>query len=122
MQKNDPELFIGLKQLEDSAFPKHCGSCSQEYRDAAEFLAATQPVQANCSGLKQSVDEGGKIILDIFRNCICGSTLLESFENRRDLSKNGLKRRITFQEILVTLVSKGLDTGTARNKLLKVMA
>lgn len=120
MMQNDNELFSGLMQLEDTAFPKHCGNCSYEYRNAAEFLAATKPVQANRSGLKQSSNEGGKIILEIFRNCVCGSTLLESFENRRDSSEDGLKRRTTFQEILVALVSTGLDTGTARYMLLKV--
>lgn len=117
----DEEFFAGLRELADSAFPKRCGNCGREYRSAAEFLVATQPVRANSSGLKQSRDDDGRMIVDLFRNCVCGSTLLESFWNRRDLSQDGTVRRKRFQEMLDKLVAMGCRAETAHGELLKLM-
>jgi hypothetical protein len=117
----DEELFAGLRELAESAFPKRCRNCGQEYRSAAEFLAATRPVRADTSGLKQSVGDDGQLIVDLFRNCVCGSTLLESFSNRRDLSEDGIKRRMRFQDMVDKLVAKGRTAEAARSELLKLM-
>lgn len=117
----DKELFAGLRELAESAFPKRCRNCGKEYRNAAEFLAATQPVRADTSGLKQSRGDDGELIVDLFRNCVCGSTLLESFWNRRDLSEDGIKRRMRFQEMVDKLVANGCTAAAARNELLKLM-
>ncbi|MBI4808324.1 MAG: oxidoreductase [Nitrosomonadales bacterium] len=117
----DEELFAGLRELADSAFPKRCGYCGREYRNAAEFLAATQPVRADSSGLKQSRDDDGHMIVDLFRNCVCGSTLLESFWNRRDLSEDGSLRRKRFQEMRDKLVAMGCSAEVAQGELLKLM-
>ncbi len=117
----DEGLFAGLRELAESAFPKRCRNCGQEYRSAAEFLAATRPVRADTSGLKQSVDDDGQLIVDLFRNCVCGSTLLESFSNRRDLSEDGIKRRLRFQDMVDKLVAKGCTAEAARSELLKLM-
>ncbi|MBI5007060.1 MAG: hypothetical protein HZB95_08025 [Nitrosomonadales bacterium] len=87
----DEEFFAGLRELVDSAFPKRCANCGREYRNAAEFLAATKPLRSNASGLKQSHDDDGRTVVDLFRNCVCGSTLLESFWNRRDLTRDGTR-------------------------------
>jgi hypothetical protein len=99
-QNIDAELFAGLRELAESSFPKHCRNCGREYRDSAEFLTATQPLLADSSGLKQSRDDDDQVIVDLFRNCVCGSTLLESFWNRRDLSEDGIKRRMRFQDMV----------------------
>jgi hypothetical protein len=117
----DQELFSGLRQLTDSAFPKRCANCGREYRNAAEFLAATQRTGAQSSGLKQSKDDDGSTIVDLFRNCVCGSTLLESFWNRRDLSEEGMLRRKRFEEMIGKLVAIGYDAKFARSELLKFM-
>ncbi len=117
----DEGLFAGLRELAESAFPKRCRNCGQEYRSAAEFLAATRPVRADTSGLKQSVGDEGELIVDLFRNCVCGSTLLESFSNRRDLSEDGIKRRTRFQDMVDKLVAKGCTAEAARSELLKLM-
>lgn len=117
----DEGLFAGLRELAESVFPKRCRNCGQEYRSAAEFLAATRPVRADTSGLKQSVDDDGQLIVDLFRNCVCGSTLLESFSNRRDLSEDGIKRRMRFQDMVDKLVAKGCTAEAARSELLKLM-
>jgi hypothetical protein len=59
------------------------------YEDAAEFLAATRQVRPDHTGLKEGIDEDGAAIVEVFRNCACGSTLLETFSDRRDQSPGG---------------------------------
>lgn len=119
--QNIEELSAGLRELAESAFPKRCRNCGHEYGNAAEFLVATRPLHADTSGLKQSLDDDGQQIVDLFRNCVCGSTLLESFWNRRDLSADGLKRRMRFQDIVNKLVETGCSAETARSELVKLM-
>lgn len=57
----------------------------------------------------------------VFRNCVCGSTLLEVFYDRRDQTANGLKRRQRFGELLDKLIADGVDPQVARTELLKVV-
>lgn len=113
------DIYAGLRELADSAFPKRCRLCGREYQNSAEFLAATQPVRADSSGLKQSHDDDGHEIVELFRNCVCGSTLLESYWNRRDLTEAGIIRRKHFQEMVGKLVATGCPTETAHSELLK---
>ena len=114
-------VYAGLRELADSAFPKRCRLCGREYRNSAEFLAATQPVRTNSSGLKQGRDDDGHEIVELFRNCVCGSTLLESYWNRRDLTDAGIMRRKRFQNMVEKLVATGCPVETARTELLKFM-
>lgn len=114
-------LFAGLRQLADTAFPKRCAHCGRVYRNSEEFLTATQPIRPDCSGLKQSRDDDDQMIVDLFRNCVCGSTLLESFHNRRNLSKDGIMRRMLFQEMVGKMAAMGYTAETARGELLKFM-
>ncbi len=60
-------------------------------------------------------------IVNLFRNCTCGSTLMDEFNNRRDLSPGGLKRREKFGALMDRLVEGGMEMETARTELLKVM-
>jgi hypothetical protein len=115
------ELFAGLRQLVDSAFPKRCTNCGREYHTAAEFLAATRPLRADSSGMKQGRDDDGLEIVELFRNCVCGSTLLESFRSRRDLSTEGKVRRKRFDDMVGKLVAMGYPSSVARDELLKLM-
>lgn len=115
------ELFRSLQALEEATFPKVCRNCGQAYADSEEFLAATRQVRADHSGLKASIDDDGSAIVEVFRNCVCGSTLLEVFYDRRDQSANGLKRRQRFGELLDKLLADGVDFQVARTELLKVV-
>ena len=117
----DDEFFRGLRELVDSAFPKQCKNCGREYRSSAEFLVATRPLRADSSGLKQSRDDDGQMIVDLFRNCICGSTLLESFGDRRNLDADGIIRRKRFENMVCQLVEMGCPEETARGEMLKLM-
>lgn len=115
------EIFASLHALAASTFPRRCQNCGRVYASADEFFAATRPVRADHSGLKQGIDDSGQTIVELFRNCACGSTLLESFHNRRDLSAAGLKRRARFDDLRDKLKAAGVDVDTAGVELLKMM-
>lgn len=115
------DLFAGLRELAESAFPKRCRACGREYANAAEFVAATRPPRPGCSGLKQGHDDDERLIVEVFRNCQCGSTLMESFGNRRDLGPEGIKRRRRFEQLLGYLLARGVAAEIAHAELLKVM-
>lgn len=117
----DAGLYSGLQELAASAFPKRCPACGRSYRNAADYVAQTLLVGNGSSGLKQSIDDDGQVIVELFRNCVCGSTLMDSFRNRRDCSEAGLRRRARFAEVLATLVAQGIERSQARMELLKVL-
>lgn len=122
MERTDiREIFSGLRELGASAFPKRCRGCGREYASAAEFIAATRPMDGEGSGLKQSWDDDGQQIVDLFRNCACGSTLMESFNDRRDLSAAGSERRQHFEGMLGLLVAQGVVRSIACVELRKFL-
>lgn len=121
IKQSQDALFASLHALAASTFPKHCRNCGRVYASADEFFAATRPVRADHTGLKEGLDDAGQPIVELFRNCACGSTLLESFHNRRDLSPAGIKRRVRFDELLGKLKAAGVDLDTAHAELLKMM-
>lgn len=120
-QAENRDLFAGLRELAESAFPKRCRGCGRVYASAAEFIAATHALRPNCSGLKQGCDDDEHLVVELFRNCECGSTLMETFNDRRDLSEAGSKRRRRFEEIFTYLVGRGIAADIAHNELLKLM-
>ncbi|MBI5331532.1 MAG: oxidoreductase [Betaproteobacteria bacterium] len=115
------ELFRGLKALEDTTFPRKCATCGRTYADAEQFFRETQGVSGGRTGLKESRDDDGQYIVEVFRNCVCGSTLMDVFGNRRDASEVGLSRRKRFDELIAFLVANGLEARVARVELLVVM-
>ena len=115
------DLFSGLKELAESAFPKKCNSCGRTYKNAEEFFAATHDVKQQASGLKAAEYDDGRVIVESFRNCACGSTLLVYFNDRRDMSPRGLQRRKLFGELLDQLVNSGYERNVARDELLNVL-
>lgn len=120
-QNPNEDIFAGLRQLADAAFPRRCRQCGREYKTSEEFLAATRPLRPEISGLKLGHDDDGHEIVELFRNCVCGSTLLESYWNRRDSSAAGLMRRQRFNDMIDRLVAKGCPAETAHAEMLKFM-
>jgi hypothetical protein len=114
------ELFKGLKALSEASFPKHCASCGQEYTSVKDYVEKTDDVYGK-SGLKKGYDDDDKPIVELFRNCTCGSTLMDCFSDRRDVSEAGLKRRKMFGKLIEMLTSKGVPADTARVELMKVL-
>jgi hypothetical protein len=114
-------IFDGLKALVEAAFPKHCKNCGRRFDTAEEFLLQTQAVRSNISGLKQSVDDENMVIVEAYRNCLCGSTLMDLFSDRRDASGAGQHRRDLFNKLLPHLQQKGLTPPAARAYLLGLL-
>lgn len=115
------ELFNGLKELAETSFPKKCANCGRLFSSAEQFLLETQGISPSVTGLKQSEDDDGSKIVEVFRNCPCGSTLMEFFCDRRDFSDAGDKRRKKFDKLLDFLERNNFDRITARIELIKVM-
>ena len=115
------DFLLGLRELAEASFPKRCPTCGRTFETAAEFVAQTQPVRADHSGVKASQSDNGVAMLELYRNCPCGSTLMDFFSERRDVSDKGLLRRKRFEELHAYLVTTGVDKVLARSELLKVM-
>ena len=118
---NDDSLFKGLKSLAESAFPKHCKNCGRVFETAEIFLRETQQISQARTGLKQSWDDNDVTIVEVYRNCTCGSTLMDFFSDRRDYSEAGLKRREKFEQLITQLIAHGLSRDIARTELIKVL-
>jgi hypothetical protein len=114
------ELFEGLKALSDNSFPKECATCGRVYHSPEDFVQQSEDI-AGRSGLKHGYDDDDRPVVELFRNCICGSTLMDFFSDRRETSPSGLKRRQVFGKMLTHLESRGMDKPIARRELLKLM-
>lgn len=121
MDSSFENFFKDLKALAESAFPKRCANCGRVYETAEQFMAETENINPDRTGLKSSVDDNGTPIVEAFRNCVCGSTLMDFFSDRRDVSDKGLARRKKFGEMLDYLVAQGLAFEVAQAELIKVL-
>lgn len=114
------KLYSGLQSLVASSFPKKCNNCGQVYQTAEDYIKHTNKLQSQVSGLKQSYDDDS-VIVELYRNCECGSTLLDFFTDRRDASSQGLERRRKFDKLLNILVASGMTSDNAHVELSKVL-
>ena len=114
-------FFEGLQALAASAFPKHCSYCGRVFATAHDFMEQTQSVRKDISGLKQSFDDDSVAIVEAYRNCLCGSTLMDFFSDRRDISESGARRRELFDKLLPHLQEKGMTLAVAREHLLALL-
>lgn len=110
----------GLYPNGRDTFPKECRSCGRVFETPEEFFSETEGIREDHSGLRESEDDEDQVIVEAFRNCPCGSTLMDSFSNRRDTSPAGQARRALFDRMLAYLVDTGIDADTARRELLTV--
>jgi hypothetical protein len=115
------ELYAGLQALVDSAFPKRCKVCGRVYQTADDFIRQTRMVRPDSTGLKQALDDDDAVVVELYRNCVCGSTLLDLFSDRRDASSAGEQRRMNFDAMLGKLVGAGYSMSVARAELIKMM-
>lgn len=106
--------------LQAESFPKTCSSCGKIYQDEMQFLAQTTPVTHKPSSIRAVAQDDGSndLYLEVFRNCGCGSTLMEFFHSRRDLSEDGITRRQLFESMLKILEDAGQPRQQARVGLL----
>lgn len=116
----DSGLFAGLQELGAGAFPKICPNCGRTYENLAQFLELTVPAGGH-SGLKSALDDDDKPVVELFRNCVCGSTLMDFCRSRRDESADGQRRRATFNRMLRVLGRRGVALNIAHEELLKLI-
>jgi len=114
-------LIQGLTALVALSFPKRCRNCGQLYATLEDFIAGTSPCGHQSSGLKEGEAADGGVVVEVFRNCVCGSTLMEFCGNRRQQSEEAINRRKKFDQMLSTLEGKGVEREVARSELRKVM-
>jgi hypothetical protein len=113
------ELFANLSELARDTFPKRCNNCGKTYETVDDFVRSSQNIHPHRSGLKQGYDDDGGVIIELFRNCSCGSTLMDFFHSRRDASLAGVKRRNDFDKLVRQLVETGIEVAHARAEILK---
>jgi len=111
--------FAGLKALSRDDFPKRCRNCGRVFESEADYFQQTQAIRPEITGLKAADDDDGPLV-EVFRNCVCGSTLLVSCASRRDDSEAGRSRRRLFDELLGYLERHGIERVQARAELLRV--
>jgi hypothetical protein len=116
----DKRIFEGLRALAEHTFPKLCLHCGAVYPSAEDFIAQTQANEGK-SGLKEATDDEGYTVVGLFRACSCGHALMGFFDDRRDWSESGLKRRQKFGALLDYVVERGVERNLARQELLKVL-
>ena len=114
------EFYAGLRDLDECSFPKTCNMCGRTYGSANDFVTKTEGVQ-HPSGLSEMSFRDKIPFVGLFRNCLCGSTIVGTFKDRRDTSKKGIRARQRFGKLLDMLVEAGLDADIAREELKKLL-
>lgn len=115
---NTDEYFQGLSALFESSFPKTCSVCGKVYKNSDQFLSETQNMPNGRSSLKEAIEDNGTTIVEVFRNCACGSTLMDEFSSRRDNSSRGQKKRQQFDKLLNILQQQGIPTEIGRREII----
>jgi ferredoxin len=119
-EKWGSDWYSGLRPRGQSAFPKKCRNCGRVYETPDDFFTETANISPEDTGLRAFTDEDDAVVIEAYRNCICGSTLMDNFSDRRDMSPAGRERRERFGQMLDYLIQIGLNADTAYAELLKV--
>jgi len=114
------DLYQDVQSLLQASFPKKCGTCGRMFQTLDDFLEATLGLGAGGQFMNLAEADGGPII-DLFRNCPCGSTLMVLFKDRRDTSDHGQLMRDKFGRLLDQLIEHGLTRQQARDELLRIL-
>jgi len=119
--ENTLKLYEGLKALSDAAFPKQCPVCGRRYETLDAYIRDIGPSRRGEDDLKNGPDDEEHPNVELYRNCPCGAKLIDCFDDRRDLSQPGLKRRRLFGQLLEVLDRKGIEPHIARVELIRLM-
>ena len=121
-ERDDAEaLYRGLQAIADDSFPRTCPSCGKVFNSAEDFLLRETKGLYNSTGLRSSHDDEEKTVVEVYRNCPCGSTMVEFFRERRDMSDQGVRRRERFDKLLDILMRRDIPREEARQVLLLAM-
>ncbi len=116
----EEEWHTGLRALDSSSFPKKCANCGRVFETALQYFQETMDVN-NDTGLRRFVADDTTVIVESFRNCPCGSTLMDNFTDRRNESAAGNARRKRFDRLKQSLIASGLDADTAHKQVLELI-
>ncbi|HCY84441.1 MAG TPA: oxidoreductase [Desulfobacteraceae bacterium] len=117
---DDFDLYKGLTALSELLFPKACEACGRQYDSVDDFISQTRRLRQS-SGLRADLDEEEGVVVELFRNCLCGATLVTGFSDRRVPTEAGIKRREKFDELMERLTRAGFDPETIRRELFNIM-
>lgn len=117
----DAQEFEGLKALIESAFPKTCRNCGHVYETAEQFFTDTEDMARGISSLRSAIEDDGGVVVEVFRNCRCGSSLMDEFGCRRDHSEKGELRRQAFNKMLALLQAKDIPEARARTEIISYL-
>ena len=109
-----------LKERLKTAFPKRCAKCSTVFESFEDFFYRTEEIT---SGTVTYPILGQDFYMH--RNCLspCDTTLIVVFEDRRDETAEGMRRRELFEECISTLRQHlEIDEVQVRDVLLAVLA
>lgn len=120
-QDKDVNFYVGLTALAKCSFPKRCRTCGRVYETVQQFIDESRTIGTDSTGLKQGYDDDDVVLVELYRNCKCGSTLMDMFANRRDTSLTGEERRQLFDTSIGYLVNRGLSVTQARQCLLRLL-
>lgn len=115
----EEKWHTGLFALDDSSFPKKCANCGRVFETVLQYFEETANVNSE-TGLRRVIEEDSSVIIEAFRNCPCGSTLMDNFIDRRDESADGdVVRRERFDRQKQSLIDAGLDADSAHKQVLE---
>ena len=120
MVADKTEFYVGLRALSSEAFPKRCPSCGKVFHTLEELIRETEAVGIQ-SGLKASLYEDDTYLVEMFRNCPCGSTLMEEFGSRRSNSPLGDEKRHAFDIVLAGLIEHGMERELASAEMRRLL-
>lgn len=110
-------FYRGLRAIWNTEFPKTCPKCARIYESFDECLVDTVTLPQSTGLMGYETGEPGQQV-GLFRNCVCGTTILAFCHDRRDMSPAGDQRRAMFGELLDRLMETGLSAHVARGRLL----
>ena len=114
------ETYGELRAFDVESFPKTCRTCGKVYPSASAFIADTQAAKTG-SAIKQSHDENGEVVIELFRDCQCGSTLMNPFYSRRGSSDLASKCREEFDHLIEHMTANGHTHASAGEELRHVI-
>jgi hypothetical protein len=124
MQETDAPVssstYSGLIPRPDESFPRTCPGCQRSFGDLDDFVARTAPI-ARTTGLMTRDDPAEGSIVLLMRNCACGTPLAVRCGDRRAGTEKGAFRRRRFETMVALLVDAGVQPGTAREELRRML-
>lgn len=111
---------VGVRSAEDSGFPKTCRNCGRNYKTLGEFVRDTVSTTQG-AGLKQGFTDDEQAIVELFRNCQCGSTLMSAMHSRRGNSDLASECRDQFDKLVAQMAATGKTHESAREDLRQVI-